>query len=381
MKKRGALIFYVGNGVVKAAVIQKEKVSRPHVAGFERRELPYLDTTDRAQLESRVNTELNELCLDIKKNILTKPECSNIAIKEAIVLFSSPWYVSQTKNIHVTQEKPFIVTQQLIDNAILDASSAYTGKGSREFRIIEQKLIKVSLNGYPTQSPEKKKATILDLSVFLSFARVASIDQIKSTIEKHFHLSDISVHSQSLASFSVIQKMWSDHPNYIISDVTSEITELLIVRQNALSEAASFPMGKQYVVRELTRILNTTGEVSNSLLAMYQEKRLDIKLVDKIEKAMAEIKTNWLQSFTKTLGDMTIGTALPSKFYLFCPKDIVWLFSDFIKSEEYQQFSFSEGQFEVYDVKVADLAEHCTWEPSIEKDLSITIGAVYNFHL
>lgn len=381
MKKRGALIFYIGNGVVKAAVVQHEKVERPHILATERREIPSLNITDRDELEKRIFMELDLLCMDIKRNLLTRPECHGIAITNASVLISTPWYISQTKAIHIKKETSFLVTDEVLQSAILEASAPFLGKGKKEFTIIEQKLLKISLNGYPTADALKKKALTMDISVFLSFAKTASLERITTIIEKHFHLRTIEIHSQSLVAFNVLQSIWSDIPNYIISDITSELTELLVVRQHALAEAASFPQAKQYVIRELTRVLGTTPEVALSLLKLYHDQKLEERLTNKLSSALADIKKTWLKSFTTILTEMLSGTTVSSKFFLFAPQDISWLFADFIKGEEYQQFSFSEGEFEVYDVKVADLAAHCTWHEYAEKDVSLAIGSVYNFHL
>ncbi len=381
MKKPGTLIFYIGNSVVKVAVLQKEKSTKPHIVAFERRDLPYADVRDRDQLESRIITEFDALCQDVKRNILTKPECLNLHIKNARIFFSSPWYLSQTKNIHIEHDEPFTVTESLVKQAMADASKPYLTTAGKDFAIIEQNLIKTDLNGYTTHNPYKKTAKTLDLSVFLSFARVSSIDRVRDTVEKHFHLHTVSIHSQSMATFSVIQRVWADMPSYIMMDITSELTELMIVRKNALSEAASFPLGRQFVVRALGELLSTSGDVAASFISLYKDKKLEPVIATKVENALKEIKKQWLEVFTKVLTDMSTGSSLPSKFFLFAPKEVTWLFEDFIKSEEYQQFSFSEGKFEVYDVKVTDLSEYCTWSENADKDLSTAIGSVYDFNM
>ena len=382
MSTRASLICYVGNGVVKAAIVAYAKKGDtpffPTILTTRVRDIPYQEFTDREHLEFRVISEFTALIKDVKLKDLGSDACKGCKLADASIVLSSPWYVSETKHIIVENEKPFEVNERMIDDAIVTASSSYTDIQKEKISILEKRVIHYLLNGYPTEIPIKKSARSLEMNVFLSFCKTTSISTLKDILLSHLNLHDVSIHSQSLAAFSAIRNLWKDAMSYVLTDITSQLTELMIVRNDSLAEAASFPYGKQYVIKELGKKLNTTGDVSQSLLDTYHKGFIDEILKKKIEIAIDEIRKEWLVPFTKSLGDMSSGSSLPSRFILFAPSDIEWLFTDFIKSEEYQQFTFSEGKFDVHEMKAEDFEGAYTTSLGVEKDMGLVVGSIFH---
>ena len=377
MSKQSSLVCYIGNGVVKAAIVADDKKTLPTILTSRVREIPYQEFASREQLESKIIAEFGELLKQVKLEDLTSAPVKGYSLKDACVILSSPWYVSETKIVKVEHEKAFEISDKLIKDAIQAAGSSYL-KDQSGIVVLEQNILRCLLNGYPTQNPMKKVVNHLELSVFLSFSKTENIQTIKQMILSHFHIRDTSVHSQSLAAFSAVRDAWKDLKNFVIADVTSVLTELVIVRGDTMAEAASFPNGKQFIVKELGKKLNTNPEVSQSLLRLYKEDTLDEKLKQRFETALDDIRKDWLQPFTKALGEMTSGASLPSRFILFAPRDATWLFSDFIKSEEYQQFTFSEGKFEVIQTKADDFNALYNIAPGVTRDSSLAIASIFH---
>jgi hypothetical protein len=378
MRLSSSLVFYIGNGVVKAAVVLHEKGKQPRIVSTRIRELPHFNERDRDHLEKRILFEFGELMQDFKgQNI---KELANIKhkIENVFVSISSPWYVSETSVIKMKEQKPFTVTDALLSNSQENIIKAYRDAHEADVMILEQKTINVMLNGYPTNYPLKKKAQSLDMTVFTSFARKSSIDQIKDTIDSNFHVRDITIHSQSLASFTVISDTWHELTQYIIADVTSQLTELVAIRKGALSEAYSFPKGKQFLIKTIADKLKVASEVAESLLRMKNEGKLEEELNLKLDAALATAKVEWLSSFSGSLAVMSASSSLPSNFFLFAPKDVVNIFGDYITCEEYQQFSFAEGKFQVKNIGVPDLLPYCKVENGATGDLSLMIAAIFN---
>ncbi len=258
---------------------------------------------------------------------------------------------------------------------------AYRDAHEVDVEVLEQKIIHVQLNGYPTNEPLKKKAETLDMTVFTSFARKSSITQIKDIIDSNFHVHDIAIHSQSLVSFTVISDAWHDLMQYIIADITSQLTELVVIRKGTLSEAYSFPKGKQFLVKTIAEKLKVADEVAESLLRMRNEGTIVSELGEKLEKSLESAKKEWLKSFSDSLATISASSSLPSTFFLFAPKDVSHIFSEYITCEEYQQFSFAEGKFEVKNIGATDLLPYCKIEQGAVSDLSLMIGSIFNSKL
>lgn len=377
MSKHVSLVCYIGNGVVKGAVVINEKNKNPTIVTTRVREFSYQEFVDREHLEFRIMSEFTTLIKDIKFKDLVSLQCAKFKVHDVCVILSSPWYVSETRIVKIAQEKPFIVTEKLLNDAIASTATDYIQKQKEGISILERNVIRYLLNGYPTHSPLKKEVKHVEVSVFLSFCKTKALQDIKQVILSHLSIQDVAVHSQSLAAFAAVRETWKDLKNYVLADISSQLTELMIVRDHTLAEASSFPLGKQYVVKELGKKLSISGEISQSLLSMYKEKTLNEQLRLKVDAALISIRQEWLRPFTSALGEMSAGTSLPSRFILFAPKDAEWLFSDFIKNEEYQQFTFSEGKFEVYEAKVQDFEHSYAIRENVQRDISLAVGTIF----
>jgi hypothetical protein len=218
----------------------------------------------------------------------------------------------------------------------------------------------------------------LDINLFTSFARHSSIDTIRQFIDQFFHVKDIEINSQSLVSFSVIGNLWQNMNQYIITDITSQLTELVSVRKGVLSEAASLPKGKQYLVKIISEALGVSTEVAESLLKMKSAGHIEPNLLQKVDLVLQNTQKDWLKDFSDSLRVMSASSSLPNIFVLFAPKDVIEIFSAYIQAEEYQQFSFAEGKFTVKTVSAADLLPYCRLGNSVNQDLSIILGALYS---
>ncbi len=379
MKLKCSLVFYIGNGVVKGAIVSYESAV-PQILSTRVRELPHYQERDRDHLEKRILFEFGELLHEMKTEDVLVLKDKSFVFTTASVVLSSPWYISETTVIKTQEQKPFTITEQMIHDAKENIVKAYRDAHKVDVAVLEQKIIRILLNGYPTTEPVKKKAQSLDMNIFTSFSRHSSIEGIKQSIEQYFHVSDIHINSQSLVAFSVIGALWKDLNQYIITDITSQLTELVSVRKNVLAEAASLPKGKQFVVSKIAEALGVSTEVGESLLKMKSSRHIEEDLLKRVDGALDSARKEWLQDFTKALQVMTASSSLPNTFILFAPKDVIGIFSEFIQAEEYQQFSFAEGKFEVRPISVLDLLPFCKVRPGVDNDLSMVLGALFTLH-
>ncbi len=378
MKLTGSLVFYIGNSVVKGAIVAHESGKPPKILTSRVRELPRFHERDRDHLESKILQEFASLLSDMKNADFQHASKLKIKIHNACVMLSSPWYVAETSVIKIKEQKPFVVTEQLINSSKENIAKAYRDAHKVDVAVLEQKIIRIALNGYPTFEPLKKKAQSLDMNVYTSFARHSSLEQIRLLIDKHFHTKAVDIHSQSLMAFSIISDNWKEASQYIIADITSELTELVSVRKGVISEASSFPKGKRFLERTIATELGLTPEVAESLLKLKNSGQIEPELLKKVDAALEKARKVWLKELTESLSVMSASSSLPSTFYVFPARNVGRIFSDYILSEEYQQFSFAEGEFKVIEVKSADFSSLCASVPGILPDLTLTLGSVFN---
>ncbi len=389
MKATGSLVFFVGNAEVKGAIVLHDgghgiigghkgnNAKPPRIVTTRIRDLPFHADRSREQLEQRILTEFAELVKEMRTKDMTLPLTANIHIKDALVILSSPWYVSETSIIKMKEQKPFIVTEKLLESSKENVVKAYRDAHKVDVSVLEQKMLQITLNGYQTSNPLKKQVTELDMSVFTSFARQSSLDEIRRTIETHFNVQDIKTHSHSLAAFTLLRYSWKDLNHYILADITSELTELVVIKNGTLAESASFPKGKKYLRDIISETLGVSMEVATSFLNSYEKGVLEEGLSAKISTALEIARKGWIADFSEALSQLSSGASLPKQFFLFASKDSGRTFSEFILSESYQQFSFAEGMFTVKVISALDFKDMYACEYSVIPDPSIVIGVLF----
>ena len=158
MKLSSSLIFYIGNGVVKASLTLYEDGKQPLIVSSRVRELPHFNERDREHLEKRILFEFGELVREFKVEDIKNLGRYKFSIDNAFVLVSSPWYISETSVVKMKEPKPFVVTESLLRNAQENIVKGYRDAHEVDISVLEQKIINIQLNGYPTNSPLKKKS-------------------------------------------------------------------------------------------------------------------------------------------------------------------------------------------------------------------------------
>ncbi|MEI6553878.1 MAG: hypothetical protein WCO09_04870 [bacterium] len=382
MKSSTSIIAYVGNGVVKGGLVLHEKGKKPIVLSARKKNLKYYEERDRGQIETLILSEFETLIKEIKTEDFPKLHNKKCGKPDtALVILSSPWYLSETNTIKMQEAVPFLVTEALIEKATSNIIKAYKGEKDN-ITVLEQNFLSVIVNGYTITNPIGKKVKDLDINVFTSYARAESVKKIEDIVSSNFHLHNIHIHSQSLVSFSAINDLYPETKDYTVIDVTSALTEILVVKETVLRDTASFPLGRYFLMQTVAKNMNCAEDMAESLVESYLNSKLDVDNQQKVSEAIKMAQQEWLGSFSSVLRQITANGALPKKFYLFAPHDISIIFKQFMEDEEYQQFTMTDGKFDIKIISISDSSPLCEVDKDAntnqDLDASIIIGALFN---
>jgi hypothetical protein len=392
MKSSTSIIAYLGNGVVKGGLVFHEKGKKPIVLSARKKNLKYYEDRDRGHIETLILAEFESLMKEIKTEDFPKLHNKKCGKPDnALIVLSSPWYLSETNTIKMQEAAPFLVTEDLVNKATSNIIKAYKGEKDN-ITVLEQNFLSVVVNGYTIGNPIGKKVKDLDINVFTSYARSESVKKIEDIISNNFHLHNIHIHSQSLVSFSAIGDLYPNLKDYTVIDVTSSLTEVSIVRENVLRDTASFPQGRYFFMQDVAKTMgfaspNTetsslSPDISESLIESYINSKLDTDTQQRVGLAIKSAEKSWLDNLSSILRQITASGALPKDVFLFAPHDIAKIFKQFIENEEYQQFALTAGKFEIKIVNATDAAPFCEIDKDAntgqELDTSIIIGALFN---
>lgn len=378
MSSNHSLVLYIGNGSVKSGIVAyKENSTVPTILSLDTVELKFSHGKTRTEIEARILIELQNLVTKTIKKTLPRlnKKYGKIHITQAMAAMATPWYTSEM--VIVKKENPTaeVVSEQYIANLLASATSEFDNKN---FIVLENRILGAKLNGYHLHNPTDKKARVVELSVFRSFTPKETIRKIRDIVLSIANIKKINIQSQSFVAYASIQSIFSDEKNYIVCDVTSEVTEILVSRDNILAESVTFPFGKREIIEGLSKEMGTEESVVLPLIGLLEKGTIDQTLKDKVAVALGKILQNWISSFTGALTKASIGAALPHKIYLFCPRDVSWIFEHAIIDEGYHQFAFAESTFDVKVISTTDMSPYCVYTDPETKDSTFAITAVFN---
>jgi hypothetical protein len=298
-------------------------------------------------LLSVINT-LESLLVDIEKKFISKNLKSGRPIKIDNIhsFFSSLWHISQIKVLKTENEKDIKITEALIDEMVKNEEKKFVLSQPEDFsnklKIVERKIIQIKLDGYETSEPYHKKTKNLEVGFFISFMSTETIKYFENSLFKFFNKKNIYYHTFANTFFTVLRDKNSMIDDYLFLDVSGEITEIGMVKDGILFGLASFPFGKNYIVRQLSEVLNTNKEEAISRASLFVADKLTKSSKDKVSKALEDIMIKWHKSFDISLKKLLLNAPMPRRVFFMSDEDIRNLIENFIKLYKFDNIEILE---------------------------------------
>lgn len=317
------------------------------------------------------------------KGILSSLTLNSGKIDGVHIFLSSPWYASQSRDIKIEKNSPFVVTKKMVVDMLSKEvslfessfSKKYTGIGSG-ISILEKKIINTKLNGYRTDDMVGKKVKLFEMSLFLSMSPKDIVEMIKDVSKKYCQKSKIYFHSSSFSIFMTLKSLLPRNETYLICDVGAELTEVTCVMDGNIVQSSSFPMGSETFIKEIMKKSNKNRLEALSFVRMYGEKTLSQEEISKFESSVGGVKDSWIKSFSKALDTISSVGFVPKDVYLFSKSDTKIFFDELIIKEP---FFGAQGarSFSVTIVDAKYLSESVKVSSSESRDTSLMVSAFY----
>jgi hypothetical protein len=269
-------------------------------------------------------------------------------------VLAAPWHVSQTRVIKLEKNAPFVFTSKLaldlMQKEIALFEEEYFAKYpdiKNPVRSIEFKNIKTMLNGYETAKPLEQKAKELEMTIFISISPEKVLEKIEETIRRHFHFKEIRFSSFVMASFAVVRDLYVNRDNFLLIDIGGEVTDISMVKKNMLRESISFPLGFNFMVREVASISRSSLSEAQSLISLFKDGHAEKSIIKKLGPVIDKLKAEWLLKFQESLANLSNDVSVPATIYLTVDKEMADFFSETIKTEQFNQYTLTESKFEV----------------------------------
>jgi cell division ATPase FtsA len=245
-----------------------------------------------------------------------------------------------------------------------------------EIRILEGEVMQIKLNGYKTVNPYGRKAKELEAAMFISLSPEKAIKELEYRIQKFFN-HEIRFHSFPFAGFVVARDLYPAESDFLFLDAAGEISDLAKASDDVLEESISFPYGKNYFIRSLSKELGYDMNESASLFDLYLSGHASKETSSLIADAMIGTGKEWLKAFQESLSEISGSKPVPERVFLTADADIARLFKSLIEKEEIHQYTITRGKFNVIILEPGILQPFCRVGRRAEFDPFLILESIF----
>ena len=375
-RRRLGLVFDIGSSSVGGALFYTQKSKAPRIIYTVREPLVLLPKMDVDQFLSLTLKTLSTVAGKVAKAGIGAPE-------KIFCVLGPAWYGSQTRIIKLAKNTPFTFTTKLADELIQKEIHLFKEEHLLQYLEeeeqsvpIELKNLKISLNGYPTESPLDRSVRELEMTIFISMGGKLFLEQAQSVIRDHFHRDEVKFSSLAIASFTTVRDLYA-LSDFLLVNIGGEITAVALVKKDILSESSSFPMGRNFIIREAARELSTTLEEAKSLISLYKDEHADGKARAKLEKAIGKIRSDWLKKFQESLAGLSNEISLPSTVFVTADPDLAGFFLETIENEQLSQYTLTDSKFKINFLNEEALHGAAFFAGNVARDPALMLESIY----
>ncbi|HBD24936.1 MAG: hypothetical protein A2566_00760 [Candidatus Zambryskibacteria bacterium RIFOXYD1_FULL_40_13] len=385
-KANNCLVIHVSSGSINVALASLAK-NKP-LDFIYSMSVPFIGErpTDSKLLPEMIGILDSSIKEVIKKGFL-KNNVKDRRISHAVISLSSPWFILKTKKINLTKESPFTITKTFINSILSDEESRFkeelSGKASdtsHDYIVIEKSIVHTKINGYSVVDIMNKRTRSLEAYVYVSAISKLVDDAVMGVISKNTHLGreDVMIHSFPLVLFSSIRDFSSSDANFLIINISSEVTDIVLVRDQIIESTTSFSFGKNTIIRELSKQFKVSLEIAESQLSMYLSEKTDASVSNSMQNILVELEKEWSTHLTSALLVVSPNSNYPKKTFLFVKKNISPIFLKLLESGSEGSIPTFRKNIQIIEIDESIFKDEYEAVAKIQVDIALIALAVFH---
>jgi len=377
-KEKIVAIFDIGSGSVGGAIarIPTDGKGAPFIIKSVRNDIKYReDFKFDLFLKDMLNT------LSLSANSLYDKKVG--ALDGIVCVLASPWYLSETRNVKMSHEKPFLFTKHLASLLIQKEISGLTESYKNKYidlnsvpEMIEQHTMAVLLNGYSIVDPIGKRCNSVEMNMIMSLSPKLCLDKIKEALSKTFHHTNITFSSFTVATYLAVRDKYIIPESYLLLDISGEITDVGIVTKGVLKSVLSFPFGKKTFFNYMCTKLEIELRDAQELFKLYSAGDLSEEYKKKVEPLFKSIENSWGEAFKECIVTLPRTLILPDTIFLTADNDIKNWFANVLRNEEHLQSTTSGNKCTVVTLDGPEFLNMCNVDGACDPFLMIEAIAI-----
>ncbi|SRR3989339_42734 len=372
-------IFDIGSGSIGGAFVSIEKGKVPQIIFSTRKNIPFQEKLNFQRFFDSMVKTLEEMFVEMQK------ASNSMKVTKVFCVLASPWYASQTRLIHYEQATPFTITEKGLNKLInkeielfRDSNLFARAKTSDALpEIMESKNIQMKLNGYEVREPHGKRTSKLDIALYISMIPANIHKSIEESIAKFWHVGAVHFSSFSFTTFDTIRDIFTDESSFLFIDISSEVTDISLAKDNVLLESISFPVGKNMLIRTLVEETKTTPAAAASELTIYLEGKCTRDHAKQMEDILEGSTKEWREFLENALAQFASEFPIPRTIFYTADDDVAQWFEKAMSEVNFSRFSKEENSFIVRSLGNAFLGKFVQIsEPSFQ-DPFLSIETIF----
>lgn len=342
-KENISLLINVNNGSINTALVSFRQNKVPKF--LYSIEMPFVgEKPDIMKLSEGMSSLLDSSLEEIITVGWENSGLKGRKLSHVVVSFSSPWFILKTKNIHLSKDDIFVVTKNFINDITQkeeelfkrELLDSYSSNKEDEFVVIEKSVVHTKINGYVVPDIIGRKTKDFDVSVLVSAITKNIEDKVTNLIFKQTHVpkENIIIHSFPLILFSTIRDSFENEANFILINIDSEITDIILVDNHTITSVVSFPFGKNTIIRHLANSFKISPEIAESQLVIYMSKKIEDSTLDSTENLLRDLEKEWSVYFEDALVNLSPNMNWPKKTFVMADKNVASIFVDFLSLQK-----------------------------------------------
>lgn len=349
-----SFVFDIRDTSVSLAATRFDIDKKPEIILCQKFELKYQDSKNHKKYLASMLRTLDIAIVSVRKDLVKIGNKENIG--KYYFFIGSPWSVSQTKTIKIIKDKPFEITNSILEKIIVGEEFAlekYIEEQTLEpnWKVLEEKIIQSKINGYKVDDIFGKKTSNLAIELFVSFIPFEIKDKMDSYIDERIG-KKIKRQNNSciLASYSFFRDLFSNKNDFIYVDIGKLITDVFVVRDDIIFGIASFPIGEENIIQASLAKTNLSRDILMSHLSVGLDKKFDLVSHNRGEDLLRSGFNLWENQFKDTISQICTEMNIPNNMFILINSVVSNILEKELSGKE------KDNQFEILGSKIDTLA-------------------------
>ncbi len=380
------IVYDIGSASVGAALVLLEPGKKPSVVHVVEHDMALKKTPHAGRLEQSMYQALRTVGEHVMKEGMPHlhfTNFGNLLPAHAYVTFASPWYASQTRIIHESFAHPKKIKMSDIFSRVEKERDVFVEDeevvrvvGEDAHTLIEERVVRILVNGYETTHPEGVMARSLQIAVLFSVVPEHIIAGVTEEITRVCPSCDITPNTFPLVAFDVLRDTGKVGEDFLFVDISGEVTDVSLVHDGMLVETETFPVGKKTLIRNIGDTLHTSREEAQSLMTLLQDDGVGGVRKKDIERAVLGAVDVWRRGYEHARTEVSSSYPLPHSILFTSDGDVEHFFLSVLKDD-----AATRIQVDVTDnvraVNALFLREMCSALHEPPYDPFLMLGAIF----